>query len=348
MKRLQHFFWLCSGADISLLQQTPTEHSKFTGIGATIFFTGIFAAISGAFALYTIFDSLVSAIGFGLLWGLMIFNLDRYIVSGMRKEGKPAKEWLMATPRIVLALLISLVIAKPLELKIFEKEIAPELLIMEQQAYQRQENQLNTRFLPTQDSLKQEIATLQSTVERQKAHRDALLLIAQQEADGTGGSQKRNLGPIYKVKKAQADQADAELQALQVNSNQQIAALQALIQQNEQVRQQESLALEKQKRNGIAARMEALDRIAADSSAIYWAHIFIILLFIAIETAPIFVKLVANQGPYDRLLGLSEHAFIVQEIETLAQTHSDAKQNAQGLTAYEKEFLSNSLDKELH
>ena len=123
MKRIKHFFWLCSGANRPLLEKCPTEGSKYVGIGATIFFTGIFAALAGAYALYTVFGNYYVAVIFGLVWGLMIFNLDRYIVSSMRKEGNPAKEFYTALPRIVLALLISLVIAKPLEMKIFEKEI---------------------------------------------------------------------------------------------------------------------------------------------------------------------------------------------------------------------------------
>jgi hypothetical protein len=36
------------------------------------------------------------------------------------------------------------------------------------------------------------------------------------------------------------------------------------------------------------------------------AELFLILLFIAIETAPIFVKLISSRGPYDELLELHE------------------------------------------
>ncbi|HAT69734.1 MAG TPA: DUF4407 domain-containing protein, partial [Flavobacteriaceae bacterium] len=40
-----------------------------------------------AYALYTVFDNYFAAIGFGLVWGLLIFNLDRYIVSTIKKTG---------------------------------------------------------------------------------------------------------------------------------------------------------------------------------------------------------------------------------------------------------------------
>src|SRR5690606_32051867 len=131
MRAIISFFWFCSGADAELLKKCPTETSKYTGIGATVFLTGVFAFLSASYALYTVFDNVWSAILFGLVWGIMIFNLDRFIVSSMRKERKPHRELLMALPRLILAVLISIVIARPLELKIFEKEIAPELVLMQ-------------------------------------------------------------------------------------------------------------------------------------------------------------------------------------------------------------------------
>src|SRR4029077_6663621 len=52
------------------------------------------------------------------------FNFDRFLVSTMRKYGVSRhKQLWMAAPRVALALLIGVTIARPLELKIFEKEI---------------------------------------------------------------------------------------------------------------------------------------------------------------------------------------------------------------------------------
>jgi hypothetical protein len=130
------------------------ESSKYAGIGATIFFTGVFAALAASYALYTVFDNVWIAALSGLIWGLMIFNLDRYIVSSMRKEKNSWREFRTALPRIVLAVLISIVIAKPLEMKIFDKEIQSELIMMEQQTYTAQENEINMRFQASQQNVK--------------------------------------------------------------------------------------------------------------------------------------------------------------------------------------------------
>src|SRR5687767_15421126 len=252
MQKITLFFWHCSGVDLELLKKCPTESSKYVGIGATIFFTGLFAALSGAYAMYTVFDSIIAAVAFGLVWGLMIFNLDRYIVSSMRKEGKFAREFTLAIPRILLAVIISIVIAKPLELKVFDKEIQPELIVMEQEAYARQEQQLKFRFIPSLDSLKAEVQHLKSEIIVKAQKRDELLRIAQEEADGTGGSRRRNLGPIYKVKKADADKAEAELQQLTAEHSARIQVLDKMLAESNSAMAKELTAMERSKLNGPA------------------------------------------------------------------------------------------------
>lgn len=348
MQKLISFFWFCSGAETGLIKKCPSETAKYTGIGATVFFTGVFAFLSGSYALYTVFDNVWTSIFFGVVWGLMIFNLDRFIVSSMRKEGKFGRELAMATPRLILAILISVVIARPLELKIFEKEIAPELIVMEQEKYAVQEAQLKSRFIPYQDSLRSQIVALKKEILEKASRRDELLRIAQEEADGTGGSRRRNLGPIYKVKKADADRAEQELAELTRRNQERIAAIETLLSGNIMAMNREMNALERSRMNGPAARMEALDRITQNSSAIFLAHWFILLLFIAIETAPVFVKLISPKGPYDNLLRIEEHRFIVEETESTARATAEAKNRSDQLPQHERTYISNRLDAELN
>jgi hypothetical protein len=255
---------------------------------------------------------------------------------------------LMATPRLILAILISVVIARPLELKIFDKEIGPELIVMEQEKYGEQESQLKSRFMPYQDSLRSQIALLKREIAEKTRTRDDLLRIAREEADGTGGSRRRNPGPIYKVKKADADKAESELQALTSQNNERIAFLENLLAGNISSMNQELDALERSKLNGPAARLEALDRITQNSAAISWAHWFILLLFIAVETAPVFVKLISPRGPYDNLLRIAEHGFVVEETESTARTNAESKKRSEILPDHERGFINKRLDAELN
>jgi hypothetical protein len=348
MQKVTSFFWFCSGADIPTLEKCPTESSKYVGIGATVFFTGLFAALSAGYALYSVFDNVWTAAFFGLVWGLMIFNLDRYIVSSMRKEGRASREIRMAVPRILLAIIISIVIARPLELKIFEKEIQPELVVMEQQKSAEQQSVLKAKYTPQQDSIKVTVQRLKNEIATSADKRDELAKIAQEEADGTGGSKRRNLGPIYKVKKADADRAEEELNQITQNNQLQISELEKQLSESNASMSGEIASLEKIALTGPAARMEALDRLTAQSSAIAWAHWFILLLFISIETAPVFVKLISSKGPYDNLLKIEEHGFRTREIEEVARTNAGIKEKNAALSQHERSFITEKLDTELN
>jgi hypothetical protein len=325
MQKITRLFLLASGADLKILEQCPSDTNKYAGIGATIFFTGLFAAMAAAYALFTVFDSYWISILLGALWGTMIFNLDRYIVSSMRKDSRPYREMLTALPRIVLAVVISIVIARPLELKIFDKEIEPELIVMEQQVYARQEDELKVRYDATLVQLRQDVQTHKSEIVQKSSQRDALVLAAQQEADGTGGSKQRNLGPIYKVKKADADEAEKELQSLINTNSQRISELETTIDETQREMSGGIGALVRTKLNGPAARLEALSRLTEQSQAMWWAHIFIMILFLIIESAPILVKLISRSGPYDSLLHITEHKYRCQEVEAIAMETAETK-----------------------
>lgn len=305
---MNRFFWYCAGVHIPTIEQMPYEKSKYVGIGSAVFFTGLFAAMAGSYALHFVFDSLLLAIAIGMVWGLFIFSLDRFIVSSMRKTGSVSKEVLLALPRIVLAIFISMVIATPLELKIFEKEITSELLLMENGKLAELENERRARYLPTIDQLRSEMESLTATLAQKAQHRDQLREIARQEADGTGGSMVRNAGPIYQLKKRDADKAEEELAEYSLTANQQLDDLRTKLNDTENQMAVDLSTLSAQSvASGLAGRIDALANITSKSNAIWMAHLFIVILFIIIETAPVVVKLMSSSGPYDYAVGEADY-----------------------------------------
>lgn len=309
MSQLERFFLMCSGSNPAILKKSPTDINKYIGIGATIFFTGVLAFIASAYAIHTVFDSWIASLGFGLTWGLMIFNLDRYIVSSMKRQGSGLQDFFTALPRLVLAVIISIVISKPLELKIFEKEINAELISMEQEVYKTQEQKVQERYDSRITGLQQEISTHKTEVETLRLKRDELAEAARQEADGTGGSKQRNLGPIYKTKKQDADKAEAELNAAMARNQPLITEKENAIKSLQAEATTNITGLQREGLGGFASRIDALSRLAEKSGAIWMASLFIMLLFIAIETAPIFVKLISSRSPYDYVLHKHEQVF---------------------------------------
>ena len=63
----------------------------------------------------------------------------------------------------------------------------------------------------------------------------------------------------------------------------------------------------------LPARLEALGNISSFGNSIWWASFVITLLFIALETAPVVVKLLTKRGPYDEKLDAIEYQIYIDE-----------------------------------
>jgi len=293
---VKEFFWMCSGADTDLLQESPkSEQIKYAGIGGTVFFTAIMAFVSSAYALYTVFDNVYASVLFGLIWGLLIFNLDRFIVSTIKKRDNFWQEFLQASPRIVLALIIAVVISKPLELKIFEKEIDRVLLEQKNEMTLVNQDQIAQQYSPEIARVEGEIKNLQDNVTAKEKEVNDLYDTYITEAEGTKGTMKLGKGPVYKEKREKHDAALKDLQLLKDSAAVKIAKKEAAL---VQLREKQKLQLAGSQPiidgfDGLMARINALGTLPPIPS------LFILLLFIAIETAPVFAKIMAPKGAYD-------------------------------------------------
>jgi len=305
---LKDFFITCSGADKKLLETcSQGEQTKFVGIGATVFFTAVMAFIAGSYALYTVFDNIWAAVFFGFVWGLLIFNLDRFIVSTIRKRDSFSAEFIQATPRIVLAVIIAIVISKPLEIKIFEKEINTVLLKEKNAMALANRNEVGNFFKSDIDKNKAQIDSLKSESSRKEKEVNALYATYIAEAEGTKGTMKLGKGPVFKEKIAKHDLARSEFESLKKQNDSKIAELET---KNKTLQSDLDKKVSETQPvidgfDGLMARINALDSLP------WLPSFFIMLLFLAIETSPIIAKLLSPKGEYD---------FKLQDIETALKT----------------------------
>lgn len=293
---LKQFFILCSGVDRDLLKDcSEGEQTKYVGIGATVFFTAVMAFLASAYALFTVFDSIYPALIFGFVWSLLIFNLDRFIVSTIKKRDRFLDEFLQATPRIILAVIIAIVISKPLEIKIFEKEINTVLLKEKNEMELANKKQIGTYFKTDLDKNKAEIAALKADIVKKEKEVNALYSTYITEAEGTTGTKKLGKGPVYKEKREKHDASLKEFETLK-------AANEAKIAEKEKAGVKLQADLDKKVSqtqpiiegfDGLMARINALNKLP------WLPSFFIMLLFLAIETSPIIAKLLAPKGEFD-------------------------------------------------
>jgi hypothetical protein len=317
---LKHFFILCSGADKELAQDcSEGEQTKFVGIGATVFFTAVMAFIASAYALFTVFDSIYPALLFGFVWSLLIFNLDRFIVSTIRKRDSFSSEFLQATPRIILAVIIAIVISKPLEIKIFEKEINTVLLKEKNAMELANKKEIGTYFKSDLDKNKAEIASLKNDILKKEKEVNALYSTYITEAEGTSGTKKLGKGPVYKEKREKHDAILKEFEILKTTNEAKIAILDKSTQTlqtdlDKKISQTQPII---EGFDGLMARINALNKLP------WIPSFFIMLLFLAIETSPIIAKLLSPKGEYD---------FKLEELETALKATLDQNK-------YQRELL---------
>jgi hypothetical protein len=115
--------WL-SGAESEILANFKHDHPKYLGTGGAVLFTSCIAAMSMAFAVHMALKAPVpAAVLCGVAWGTGILSLDRWLVSTMTRE----QGLLLAVPRVLLAMLFSVVISTPLTLQIFNSEISQQM-----------------------------------------------------------------------------------------------------------------------------------------------------------------------------------------------------------------------------
>lgn len=120
---IEEFLIFCSGANNKILQECPMEKTKFTGIGATILMTSIMAGISGYYTISSISNDLLLSFIVCISWGVVVFSLERFFVSTQKKTNSFKRETLVVLPRLFFAILLAIIISKPLEMKIFQNFI---------------------------------------------------------------------------------------------------------------------------------------------------------------------------------------------------------------------------------
>ena len=374
MVGLTCFLCQCGGANMAILEKCPSEASKVASVGLTVLLTGVFAAMSGGYAMYKIFNNLAASIVLGVIWGIMIFNIDRYIVMSMRKTGQIANDLKIATPRIVLAIFISIVVVKPLEIRLFadrlqekikdlemsskedfkkrrESLYGKDVVIKKMQEYGTQADSLNRMVTgepvndPQYETLKNE--TQSRLQRRQQITRENAPLINHLKLEinmleknpsvyqlDSNGIKKpagadaihlaSNIAKLRELKTDLKNSIDAhelanknQLRYLENYQQRARDLVNDIMNQSAEIKKKSDsidiamrpdilkgdTAVHAAFTDNFVTQIEALGDLTSERlSTMWWMSWMIIILFMIIETSPIFVKLISPSGPYDEML----------------------------------------------
>ena len=342
------FLWWCAGAHQKLLKQFPSEHSKYSGLGAVLLATLVLATLSAGYAIHTVFGNWFWTIGFAIIWGLIIFNFDRFLVSTMRKYGiSRNKQIMMAVPRIILALLIGVVIARPLEMKVFEKEINVQMTKNLHDKIRLNDSLLAMEYknqLANAETERQRLLGRKLAIEDQLHNLQAAYL---QEADGTGGSMQRGIENITRLKQEAynkaKDQFAGELEFLEQGIKEQdnlIATAKSSMEDKRKEYEKSAIA-----NMGFLERNKALSDLSNQEASVFWASLLISLLIILIEIGPVLSKLIMPLGPYDIALAKEELLSMANEEGEIRRDRNDRHERRKVYREKQKEMTDQLAEK---
>lgn len=332
-KKIELLFLWASGADIEILKMVPTEKSKYFGIGGTIIFTALMASFAGGYAFFTAFKSTYLSIPFGLFWGSLIFNLDRYIVAsfgvGDGKKTISKQELIEAAPRLVMAIILGFVIATPLELKLFEKEINAkintDISIVTSRIINSAKTDPRINSLKSErQQLEQDITNKNKVIEAKRAFWEQANKDKNDEWNTGKFSGIKGKGGYYEDLKKIADDAQEEYSSVkkeygrlnEVNYDK-IAKIDVEIakRENQIGNEIENQKTVQEQNDGLLARLKALSDLTSTSTTLLLSKWLITILFIFIEIAPILFKMMTERGPYDDIVDRKKHEIKVQQLQ---------------------------------
>jgi hypothetical protein len=349
---LMKLFWKAAGADAFILSRsTYSDQIKYFCLGGIVVATAVMAGLSGGYAFYTIFKPKLSdvtelweksggqsvinnlegysetidlgttlmAIVFGIIWGLIIYNIDRFIVASTGKgDGTEAITWgelKGALPRIIMGCIIAISISKPLEIRILKGEIDAKLQVKQEELKEEAVRTIEDKYANRIKEQTVKITEYQQQIDQaedaytkaEKAFQEELMERPGGTASGYGPDAKRK-EIIMNDRKEDRNSIRAKYEPLIADLNEQIKSY--ITQKNGEIA---NISVGLSGLDGLAERIVIAEE---EYPAVSW---FLTFLFLAVELTPIFFKLMLTKSPYDymsdhyKALELAENGIYIEE-----------------------------------
>ena len=337
-------FWKASGGDRYLLERsTYSDQLKYMCLGGIIVATGLMAGLAGGYAFYTIFSpkgegledvvdmpTVWQSAAFGLFWGMMIFNLDRFIVSSTGKgDGTEKITWSEFTgsiPRLILGAIIAVTIATPIELRMFKSEIDVELDQRQMAEETLRRDQIDEEYAERIQEQRSAIVAMNARISEKQARANSIEnQLLEEIRIIRPGPKARALEQQWNITKGELADLKVELNPMIDSAEAKIASLEA----EKQVEYDKVKAVA----NGLDGLLERIS--ISHEIAPWYISVFVTLLFLAIELTPIFFKMMLVKSPYDFMKDNVEELIKAEQgILVTYDYHKDKKGQERDLIKY--------------
>jgi len=298
------FLWWLSTAEKEILVDSVVDRNRYRIIGMTVLATWAFATFTWTYFFSTIVDSFLIAATLGLFMGFVILTIDRALIKGITKFNK--RKFAPLLFRGLLAVTIGTFMAQPAVLYMFDKEIKLQTSLDNEKKKMLKQQELETLYKNEKTAVTKQAADIKNELALKydavsKARENFLA-----ETDGSGGTGKIGIKDIAIAKRNEYQKLDVEYQALLKESQPRLDSADAALKDMDNKMKAEEANFALYLNNGFLTRVEALNNLLKNNSALQFRYYLIVFILMLIELMPVIAKTMLPSGSYDEKVMLRE------------------------------------------
>lgn len=308
-----NFFTWCAGSDRNVLAKcTDAEKIKHTGFGTLVLIPAVLGLISMSYALSTIDKINNMPLAYctgGLIWGLIIFAFDRFIVSTHRrkKTNKEEVKNIAFFLRLFFAIVLGIVISHPFVMLYFDGSITEKIvsdrnasISNADSAFQKTSDTLYTKL---NDLISRKACLEKLLTAEQSGHKVAL------DCGYTSGLP----GNFIRTKKI-----EGLIDTLSITISTERNRVEVRLAGIKKIKDDQQDYILKHTSFDYLKRELALEKIKKENSIVSLTQWFLILMFILVDILPVTFKTFAPYGMYDKIV--SEDGDMLDDIDISNRT----------------------------
>ncbi len=337
-----NFLLHVAGVDPESVLTVP-DRARYSSMGAVILLTACAAAASLTVALSLVFPHHGWAVFLpaGILWGAVVFNFDRWIVSSIdygplsAGDTGPSRRWAGVSKtvhflvRFIMAALVGLVISEPIVLAIFGPEINQQLTAQHVADTKAQTTQIQAAAARQIAVLSQPVTAAKknlavATRKADRAHKIYLCELTAQcqlppgQVTGVAGLGPQTTQDLILWRQAEREQNKAQ-QAFTQTSKHQAAKIAAVNAQTKVLIANATKTIAAD--TGLLARERALDTLTRQNPGFLLRRLLLWMALMFIDLAPVLLKTFSPPTLYETL---QRGAAVRAGRTTMAEAAADA------------------------
>jgi hypothetical protein len=308
MSSFGNFLLFCSGANREILKRPECVHdrARFKSIGATILLTAVYSFLSAVYTMTLVVDTKPLAVLGGLVWALLVFAIDRLLISSLQNRPLPLNpsvaerirlqrgNLVLAVPRLLLAAFIGATLTMPLELRLFEDLIEEHIRNDRTRTLTNIQARVTSQF-PDIDRIARATAQMELQLRLAQKHEDELLTAMLEEPSLAGRIFEERRRAFVKARSDSTTLKRLIEPAIARNSER-LSTLRSAARER-QARLTRMIALRSS--DSVVDRIETLRELSAQNHNVRAMSLLLFSTVLLVQLMPVLTKLLLTSGPYD-------------------------------------------------